>query len=370
LSTVLSPLYDSWLERILGGPLPRESKATCSACVMLPTAVDPASPASKEAGVASPLPGHPAFFNPRTKCCTYIPTLANFLVGNLVASTDPALARGQTSVRLRLAHGVGATPLGLAKPRVHSLLYDSSAVSFGKAERLRCPHYIDEGGGLCGIWRYSSAICSTWYCKYDQGGRGSSFWATVRDLLLLVERRLSLWSLLSLGLDPDQLHYLLGLQSQEGGLQPEDLDERCDREAYRRAWGSYMGRELELYQACADQVNRLSWEQVRTVCGPEVSVLERSLLASQGKLRALPERLKQGTYRIVHSDQSAYYLETYSAFDPLRVARVMVDSLHLFDGTRTNAEVLARLAEEWALRVDPSVVERLVDYQVLVAADA
>ena len=37
-------------------------------------------------------------FEPSTKCCTFLPELPNFLVGAMLADTDPAAAEGRASV--------------------------------------------------------------------------------------------------------------------------------------------------------------------------------------------------------------------------------------------------------------------------------
>ena len=68
--STLPPLYAGWIDDLLDGPLPHESEATCEDCAMWPSARTSAS-----ATLA---------FNRETKCCTYVPALANFLVGRIV----------------------------------------------------------------------------------------------------------------------------------------------------------------------------------------------------------------------------------------------------------------------------------------------
>src|SRR5262245_52393001 len=95
----LPPLYAGWMDSLLGGAIPAEGRATCSSCAMLPPA-----------GAA--VEGSDHFFSPATKCCTYLPQLANFLVGRILGDQDPdpSAAAGRASVEARIDAGVGVTP--------------------------------------------------------------------------------------------------------------------------------------------------------------------------------------------------------------------------------------------------------------------
>src|SRR5947209_14647397 len=88
----LPPLYAAWMDQLLAGSIPEETEATCSDCAMCTTG-------SGQASVS------PFFFDPRTKCCTYIPQLPNFLVGRILADDDPAFAAGRATVEARLRTG-------------------------------------------------------------------------------------------------------------------------------------------------------------------------------------------------------------------------------------------------------------------------
>lgn len=80
MDTTIPPLYAPWLRDIVGGPIPAETRATCDRCVMLPT--EGSAPDA-------------VFFSPITKCCTYQPTIPNFLAGRIWADgrpTEDALA--------------------------------------------------------------------------------------------------------------------------------------------------------------------------------------------------------------------------------------------------------------------------------------
>ena len=115
-SEVLPPLYAGWMAELLPGPIPRESRATCDNCAMVAPAGRP--PDSRE-----------HYFSPAIKCCTYVPTLRNFLTGRILADRDPTAEPGRATVIQRIADGIGVTPLGLAKSPVFNVLYERANTS-------------------------------------------------------------------------------------------------------------------------------------------------------------------------------------------------------------------------------------------------
>src|ERR1044071_4316862 len=97
MSSPLPPLYAVWVDELLGGPIPPETDATCNDCAMLPKNGEEHN-------------GSVVFFDPHTKCCTYIPTIPNYLVGRMLE--DPQQAPGRTTAEKRIRAGVEVTPLG------------------------------------------------------------------------------------------------------------------------------------------------------------------------------------------------------------------------------------------------------------------
>ena len=161
----LPALYRPWIEALVGGAIPAESEATCDRCAML-------------APVSGPAAGD-LFFDPRSKCCTYVPALPNFLVGGILLDPTPESAAGRASVEARIVAGVGVTPAGLEQPPAHGLLYQSAPDAFGRTLSMRCLHYRSETG-TCGIWRHRPSVCTTWFCKYVRGAVGLRFWTALR----------------------------------------------------------------------------------------------------------------------------------------------------------------------------------------------
>src|SRR5260370_251866 len=103
----LTQLYGAWMDQLLPGPIPEETEATCDKCVMCPSKGEPQTPS-------------PIRFNPRIKCCTYLPNLPNFLVGRILSSEDRSETKGRATVEARLTQGAAVTPLGTCLPNTHS----------------------------------------------------------------------------------------------------------------------------------------------------------------------------------------------------------------------------------------------------------
>ncbi len=356
-SVVLPPLYAGWIHQLLEGPIPEESHATCNDCAMCA--------AGSHQAMASGL-----FFDPRTKCCTYIPQLANFLVGRILADDDPAFAQGRATVEARLQAAVAVTPLGLGQPPSLALLYEKTAAnSFGRSRSLRCPHYLEEEGGRCGVWKYRASVCATWFCKYVRGATGMNFWQALHRLLSGVERNLSRWCVLQLDPGTEALERLFPL------LRPPDTDDRTlddliDPEAYRALWGRWFSREVEFYKECRPLVDGLTWHDVTTIGGPEMQIFARLVHEAYGRLMSneIPKRLKVGSFNVARMDQQSCRVWSYDGSDPIEMPKALLESLPYFDGRPTD-EALWTIVSEKAIRIDPGAVRKLVDFKILVPSE-
>jgi hypothetical protein len=334
---------------LVGHDLEGEPKASCLDCAMLDTA----------SGLNA--------FDPRTKCCTYLPIVPNYLVGAALA--DPRLddVGGRASVRARIDERVGVTPLGLERGRLDELLADRSAVSFGRTPTLRCPHY-EASSGKCGIWLHRNAVCSTWFCKHDRGRVGQAFWISVRDLLSRIEFDLTSWVVLELDA-PMELAGPPDPKAPRSSLEPEDLEGRVPDEVWAKRWGTWAGRELELYARADELVRTLSYAEVMAICGPEVGhrqrVVERTLAARQTTV-VPPTALLRKLDVIAHGEPTV--LGSYTGTDPLSVPSALVPLLPVFRGQPLD-EARAELEEEHDIQIGDDLIAKLVDFGILEAGD-
>jgi Fe-S-cluster containining protein len=309
------------------------------------------------------------FFDPRVKCCTYIPALPNFLVGRILLDRTPEAAPGRASVEGRMAAGVGVTPAGLEQPPVFTLLYRNATDVFGRGVGLRCPHYLTDTG-QCGIWRHRQSVCSTWFCKYVRGAVGLRFWRTLRHLLDAVERGLAAHCVRTLDPGPNAVARLIMRPDTSPQVSAVDVGGVPDAEGQRLAWGRYAGREREFYEASARLVERFSWSDVSRVAGAEVALAATLVKATYHDLgnAAVPRRLRSEAAVVESVDADHVRLSTYNALDPLVIPRALGDALHHFDGRPTRA-ALAAITADTGLELERAAVRRLVDFEVVVDAD-
>jgi hypothetical protein len=359
----LPELYARWTRELLGADPPGEPKATCDDCAMC----------VKDSGT---LPTSVYFFRPELKCCVYMPRLPNFVVGKALADDGP----GTPSVEERLA-GAAASPLGLGRDPSYELLLRNSVNAIGRAEALRCPHFVPEadgkpGSGGCGIYGNRDATCSTWFCRHERGAVGGAFWRALRQLLSTVERELALWSAVELGLAPEQLENALPNSPDEEHLprpKPDaaSFDGPLPGSRRKALWGRWVGHESDFFKACAARVSALSWEDVIVICGPDVRVRAEVVRARHKATLSftLPKRLVVGSFEVVGSREGGVRAVTYSSLDAIDLPSALFGLLPLFDGRPTD-DVLAQLKDTYGVEVEPAFLQQLVDWGVLAAAPA
>ncbi len=356
----LPPLYAAWMREWLPGPIPRESDATCEECAMWPGSGGPS--------------GSAGFFLPDTKCCTYVPTLPNYLVGRILEDDDPALAAGRATIEKRIDARIGVTPIGLASPPVKSLLYrQGGGLAFGRSRRLRCPHYQAETGGRCGIWRHRNGTCATWFCKHVRGAVGLRFWQGLDQLLTIAERALARWCLLEMGVATGVLHRLFPPGTDRlhaDGLDGEQIDGVVSEEIYRELWGSWAGREREFYRRAARLVDRLNWSNVLEVGGTDVRLFAALALDRYRELasRRLPKRLIVGPIRILAAGRDRTRVVGYNGLHPLDLSPELMAVLPYFDG-RSVRQVLQQIRKEKHLTLEMALLQRLADFEILRPVD-
>lgn len=332
---MLPPRYSDWITDLLGGTLPEEQVATCDRCVMQTSDVPEAYR-----------------FRADAKCCTYVPALPNFLVGAALRDLPPGPAL--ISLERRLAEPAVCTPHGLdvgedERRRYHAIV---SAETFGRDPGLRCPHYLAESGGQCGIWRHRNGVCATWFCKHERGATSQRFWQALEGLLTLVERELSHWCAC-------QLLYHTEPPGPAGG--DDELPE----------WAAWLPHLDDYYRRCAALVDELEWPEVQAIASPDFIPAAARLQAAYAALQPLPgpalvqirRPLLPGPVRVSHRDPAHTRIVTYSDSDPLELPTAIVDLLPRFDG-RPTGQVLDELEREGVV-LAPDLLALLLDFEVL-----
>lgn len=347
----LPTLQARWVRALLdGAEVPRETGATCDDCAMLPPPGE------------TPTQGH--WFNPATRCCTYVPELANFLVGAILE--DHENSDGIGTVRARMASGAAVTPMGILQGDDFLSRYDGSPETFGRSEALLCPHFDD---GRCTVWRHRESTCATWFCKHTRGAVSKAFWNRLHQLLRAAERHLARHCAVELGIPPEGIAMMHPMISVDGTLRGHDVvpvGSLTERGAYERLWGPWTGREEAFYRAAYRVVEPMSWDDVVVAAGSEVKALSTvvRLALSRTRDESIAGRVALGSLQVVGMSAGSVRVQGYSFLDPLDVPRVLFDVLHHFDG-RPLAEAISQATEAAGEPVPEGAIRMLIDFGVL-----
>ena len=352
LRTALPPIYKDLLSPEFDRPVIRETRATCDDCEMCDKGTMPA-------GVEA------VYFRPDTKCCTYHPSLANYLVGAILRDPSPEMAEGKRRIRERIASRIGVVPYCLAPPAKYLLLYNASkATAFGRSATLRCPYLTDDS--RCSVWRHRESICSTFFCKYDAGEAGVLFWRAFKAYLSHVESSLAGWAAKAVAKDVQQPRW------KDDVITVEDLDDRPPKEVtYRATWGSWLGREEEFYVACYNKVRNLSRLQFaklvdETVKGRETLSDLRARYTSLTNPK-LPERLALNKkLRRLPVANGVVVTTTYNVYDSMVLEKELFETLEKFSHKKTVAETRRHLEEEHGIEFTDDLLIHLSRHAIVV----
>jgi hypothetical protein len=355
--TVLPPLYARWLEPVLG-TVRGEPRSTCERCAMVawPEVTDPI----------------PQAFQPNVKCCSYQPELYNFNAGRVLADSHPLGEASRAYVRKRIAERAGVTPLSIASSAVYRTIYENSTGAFGRSMSLRCPHYVDKDGGLCGIWQHREAVCTTYFCKYEHGAMGRVWWRVMTHVLSAIELSLKMWVIREAGLDDEAQADLWSRQELERrGARPQ-LDEAAlanaaDVGRYRKDWANFFEREEEFFRRCAEIVEGLEWDDIARIGGTSVTSAVHTARHVRSRIENLeiPEHARLGP--------NVFFTLRRPGEVCVRHQGVPLDWLDVPEGVARKAlrfheapvkEVVAEMRAE-GTPIDDQLLRKLVEWQVL-----
>ncbi len=292
---------------------------------LAPELYDLEEPAERGSSCAScPLAGAP--FSPTVRCCTYHPSVPNFLLGRALRRGG----RGASRIVERLRDPAGRTAWGIRPPSSWCEEYHRRRdEAFGREEAWTCPYWV--GGPLaCGIWEDRNVVCRTWFCKHDEGEQGHAYWVALRLLAARIEDRLAL---LAAGACP---------------APPDD--------ASPEVWAGY-------YLETAERVDRFGVEALAPLRDELVDLRDRLRQAHAARRGPMPDRLAP-MVREVRERPDGVELIGYSPWNGVVFPRSVFALLAELDGERTWKEAVER-----ARRVEPAVeaswVERLWRHGVI-----
>ena len=344
----LPELYRNIFPDLFAQEIPVEEMATCSDCAMCHKPGTPATPGIQ-------------YFKPDMKCCTYYPKLSNYLVGGILSDPDPLLEEGRRRVRERIKCRVAVAPQALYFPKRYRLMHKHGMPqSFGRSSTMICPYYVKEGG-LCSIWKFRDAACSTYFCKTVAGNEGQKFWKVVRGYLINVEGNLCWYPLYKMNWDMESTwEYFTDLES--GTLQPEDLDEAPPPdEIYQKIWGDWVGREEEFYRESYRMVSELTRDEFDRITGITGNVMLSWLKEKHNDVMnpKIPPVLFKNPMLIAipMSDAESYSIRTDVGFFTIMTA--LHDILNYFDGVKTTDEIKKIVLEEYQDELSDELIQSM-----------
>jgi hypothetical protein len=343
-----SSLHEQWLRSALDAQIPVERRATCDKCVMCTD--------NSESVHAS--------FLPSAKCCTYWPTLPNYLVGLALADV-----RGpEGAARLRtLIERSWAVPLGLSPSPGYKILYAQASKDFGKSLLLRCPFFIEDAGHSCSIWNHRNAVCSTWFCRFDAGAEGRAFWEAVRLLLTAAERAVATWCALQLDISPDAIRMSKAAFSSDD-LERQSID-GCDKYGLdSRLWGRWNEARSSYYIRCGELASTLSWQHVLVIGGIEVQAFESAMRTAYDAMMSprLPETVKVGPLKVINGRADHVTVVSYSEMDPQQIDWNVFAGLTRCNDRQTVDEFRGCMQRLSGVELTDSALRQLVRTKVLV----
>jgi len=285
----LPPLYRHLLPALFRQGIPTESLSTCRRCAMCRRPGQRRDPGVK-------------YFRPDARCCTFYPSLPNYLAGALLEDRSAGQEEGRQRVRRLIARGTGAGLLGLEAPPARQRRYARLGDrGFGRMRSLLCP-YFRPGANDCSIWGFRNGTCATYFCCPVRGVHGASFWEAVYHYLTVLERALARHAL-------------------------EALQERQDLEA--------------LYRQAYRIVARLGSAEVARIAGEPGRAALRAVRTARRRMLsdAVPRRLRPNPGLLAFPRREEVFLQVPKHL-VFSLSRGVWEAVLRFDGSRDRGAVV------------------------------
>ena len=275
-----------------------------------------------------------------TKCCSYHPHLANFLIGGVLSDPDRSLELGKYRVLEQIQNRIGVTPYGIIPGEAYQKrdkeLKSRKFWDRPKAllESLLCPYY-DKGN--CTVWKYRENLCVTFFCSSTGGKSGKTFWDKVNQYLKMAETDLSQYAMLQLGWSPEKIK-INSVSTSDFKL--EDKEGNIIEENYSKVWGDWVGREAEFYKKCYEIVAQVDAITFKQITGVKREILEAAIWKTNQEFLTslLPEKLLLNPDTVVNKSEEGYLLLNFGEVSA-KIPAVIFPLIRAFNGTRTTVEI-------------------------------
>ena len=322
LQNKIPAIYHSIFPELLDIEFPEEQIATCDTCTLCRS---PQSP----------------YIN--TKCCTYHPTLVNFMVGGVMTDDDASLILGKELIQNQINARVGVTPYGI----IPSLSYiqlekEANSIDFWSrphqlVESIRCPYSYK---GLCTIWKYRENLCVTFFCSSIGGAVGKTFWKKVNNYLKMAETSLAQYAMLQLGWSPAKIKTDAVTAAD---FNFENHDGQVNDAKYSKLWGDWVGREEEFYRNCFEIVKKIDAPTFKQITGLQREILEAAIRDTQKdfQLNNLPDFLLLHPDVVSNKSNKEGHSNLVLGEILVEVPSALLPLIFSFKGKRKTVEVFA-----------------------------
>lgn len=272
-----------------------------------------------------------------TKCCTYQPHLANYLVGGIFQSNTQL---GVNILTKQIKNSVGVTPYGIipSKPYAEKTQELNSLDFWNRPYELAneqlCPFY-DKGN--CSIWEYRENLCVTHFCASSGGKSGQRFWKKLNQYIQLTETTLSQYAMLELGWPAAEIKTK---KVSTDDFDFEDEEGNIIEENYEKLWRDWAGREEEFYKACYQIVQDLSLEKFHEMMGLNGKILEQAILDTHKDFNenVLPDYMQLHPGLVFENKENGE-VELKLGNKKVSIPGVALPILKGFNGKRSTVEV-------------------------------
>lgn len=323
--------------------IPRETMATCNDCAMCTRPDQPVIPGM-------------SYYQPDIKCCAFHPKLPNYLIGGLLLDSNPAMDHGRSVIREKIAKRIGVSPSGILPSKKYAIMHRFGERTFGKNYSLLCPYFVRESG-LCGIWKFREAVCSTYFCKSVAGTEGKKFWNVLKGYLVQAQDALTWHCLLEMGWEIEGIWNFL-TDFNNDNLDHTDIDELSPVESdYRKVWGDWTGREEELYKKSYEIVSSLSQSDFERLSGINTRIFLKWLKFRHHEAVSpvIPPVLRRNPeLKAFPAADGKYIVKTDAGF--FTVESALYEVIEMFDGIRTLEQVKGMVLEKWDTELEDDLL--------------
>lgn len=300
------------------------------------------------------------YFSPKSKCCTYYPDIPNYLAGKILSDKTTSASKGRKKLSEEIRKGSNSSPAGISGGKLYDLLYNQSKHNgFGKSNRLICP-FFDEKIKACSIWQGRSSVCSTYFCRYNQGKTGERFWLSIQFYLKEVEKHLSNYAIYELdapfNINYDSLKDENLMLSEIDGTKPDN---------YSAIWGKWLDKEEEFYIRAYEIVSALDQKRFEQIIGINnelyINEIQQNLILINKPV--LPERIVYNkTSNLLPLPDNKYLLSNpYGTFE---ISNELMNLLREFDGKKTTAKIISDYRKK-GIQVDKELLISLYHFDFL-----